>query len=95
MPRERKTAEQHIDELGESVMQYLELRKREMGTLFVPTLVSEVRAYLGRLAGRPTAMTELVVRRLEGQGKAKVDWFSGDGIIEVLSETDKESDDGA
>lgn len=83
MPRPKKTAEEHIDELGDSVMSYLELRKREMKEMFVPTLVSEVRSYMGRLAGRPTAMTELVIRRLEGQGKVTVDWFSGDGIVEM------------
>ncbi len=80
----KRTAEQLVEEIENYVIEYLRLREKEEGLM--PPMISEIRAFLNRVSGRPTSMTDLVVRRLERKGKVEVTRIGNDGTVKLVRE---------
>lgn len=80
----KRTAEELVQEVEDYAWSYLtEVRGKHADLL--PPLESEVRQFLGRVSGRPTAMTALVLARLEIKGLIKITRMGGDATVEVTN----------
>ena len=87
MPKRKRSADELIVEVEDYVLEYLVVRKQEQG--IVDPLISEIRAFLNRVSGRPTSMTDFVVRRLERKGMITVTRMADDGTVTLTKKEEK------
>ena len=78
--KRKRTAEEYIDELALAVYDFL-IHRRDKLHMPLPAMSGEVRSFLGRISGRPTAMTDSILRALVEQGKITLESVGGDSLV--------------
>ena len=85
MARKKRSAAEYIDELANTVYDFL-VERRDHLNMALPPLTGEVRSYLGSISGRPTSMTDVVLRALVNQGRVTLEPTGGDSLVIINEE---------